>query len=223
MLVTGREPRPALPHDEEAQMYDDPAVVALVAAARDGDRDAWDQIVERYAPLVWSICRRLRLSRADADDVGQNLWLKLFEHLGDIRDPAALPGWLARTTQNECLRVFRAASHQASGVLDFDVAVDGGYDLIDQELERARYHLALRDALAQLRPRCRELLTMLFDESRPSYREIGSRLDMKIGSIGPTRERCLAELRRCPPLAALIEAERRAEHGGEVRAQPVVD
>jgi RNA polymerase sigma factor (sigma-70 family) len=204
-------------------MYDDPAVVALVAAARDGDRDAWDQIVERYAPLVWSVCRRHRLSRADADDVGQNVWLKLYEHLGDLRDPAALPGWLARTTQNECLRVFRSTGQQTLGVLDSDVATDGGYDVIDQELERARYHLALRDAFSQLRPHCQELLAMLFDDTRPSYREIGSRLNMKIGSIGPTRERCLTELRRCPALAALIEAERREQHGGEVRAQRMVD
>jgi RNA polymerase sigma factor (sigma-70 family) len=200
--------------DKEARMYDDPTVVALVATARDGDREAWNQIVERYAPLVWGICRRHRLSRVDADDVGQNVWLKLFEHLGGIRDPAALPGWLARTTRNECLRVFRTAVQQQhtqrSAETDLattgatTAATDGGFDVVERELEHARYQIALREAFAQLRPQCGALLSLLFDESRRPYREIGARLDMKVGSIGPTRERCLAELRRTPAMAALI-------------------
>jgi hypothetical protein len=75
-----------------------PSVTALVASARNGDKRAWDELFERYAPLIWSICRRYRLSQMDADDVGQNVWLQLVGHLAAIRDPAALPGWLATTT-----------------------------------------------------------------------------------------------------------------------------
>ena len=75
-------------------MRDDPAVIDLVARARDGDQHAWDEIVDRYAPLVWFICKRYQLSRADVDDVGQTVWLLLVEKLGDLRQPAALPGWL---------------------------------------------------------------------------------------------------------------------------------
>ncbi len=201
-------------------MYDDPTVVALVEAARDGDRAAWEHIVERYAPLVWGICRRHRLSRADTDDVGQSVWLSLFMNLGTLREPAALPGWLARTTRNECLRVLREAGQRerVEHTLVPESGAESGYDLVEEELERAQRHLALRDAFGQLRPLCQQLLTVLFRDARPPYQQIGRQLDMKVGSIGPTRERCLAELRRCPAMAALIEAQRREGTGGEVRA-----
>jgi RNA polymerase sigma factor (sigma-70 family) len=88
-------------------MHDD--LTALVTRARNGDQHAWDELVERHAPLIWSICRRYRLGRADADDVGQSVWLRLADHLASLRDPAALPGWLATTTQRECWQVLRAA------------------------------------------------------------------------------------------------------------------
>ena len=84
---------------------------------------------------------------------------------------------------------------------------DGGFGEIELELERAQRHVALRVAFRELRPRCQELLSQLFQEPRPAYRDISATLGMKIGSIGPSRERCLAELRRCPPVAALIEAD----------------
>ncbi|HEY7147443.1 MAG TPA: sigma-70 family RNA polymerase sigma factor, partial [Streptosporangiaceae bacterium] len=93
-------------------MRDDPTVIDLVSRASSGDQAAWDQLVERYAPLVWSICRRHQLDRADADDVGQGVWLRLVEHLPAIREPAALPGWLATTTRRECLRVLRAGQRR---------------------------------------------------------------------------------------------------------------
>jgi RNA polymerase sigma factor (sigma-70 family) len=197
-------------------MHDDPAVVALVLSARDGDSQAWNQIVERYAPLVWGICRRYSLGRPDADDVGQAVWLSLFQHLAAIREPAALPGWLARTTRNECLRVLRAAGQRErlERTVPFESGVEGGYDLVDEELERAARHRALRDAFAQLRPECQQLLERLFRDAPPPYLQIGSELGMKIGSIGPTRQRCLAELRRCPALAAFIEADAGAGNRG---------
>ena len=91
-------------------MRDDPTVVDLVTRARDGDKDAWDELVERYAPLLWSVCRRYRLSPADAEDVGQSVWLRLVEHLPGLRESAALPGWIATTTQRECYRLLRASS-----------------------------------------------------------------------------------------------------------------
>jgi RNA polymerase sigma factor (sigma-70 family) len=205
-------------------MRDDPTVVALVLAAQGGDRSAWEQIVERYAPLVWSICQRFGLRRLDIDDVGQSVWLLLFEHLGSIREPAALPGWLARTTRNECLRVVKVdgAREYAERLLDPDSTVDGGYPDVDDAIERAQRGDALREAFTQLRPHCQALLSRLFRDARPPYVAIGEELGMKVGSIGPTRERCLAELRRCPALAALIEARRREEDGGDLHAQRVV-
>ena len=99
-------------------MRDAPFVADLVTRARKGDQQAWDVLVERYSPLIWSICRRYRLDRADAEDVGQRTWLQFVNHLGAIRDPAALPGWLATTTRRECSRVVRAArGPQAAGQL----------------------------------------------------------------------------------------------------------
>jgi DNA-directed RNA polymerase specialized sigma24 family protein len=95
--------------EDVEQRCDEPVVIDLVARARGGDKRAWDALVERYAPLIWSICRQYRLGRADADDVGQNFWLRLVDHLDQIRDPAALPGWLATTTRRECGRLVRAA------------------------------------------------------------------------------------------------------------------
>ena len=90
-------------------MRDDPTVVALVTRAAGGDPAAWDEIVERYAPLVWGICARFQLSNHDREDVSQNVWLLLVEQLGKLREPAALPGWIATTTHRECLRVVTAA------------------------------------------------------------------------------------------------------------------
>lgn len=94
---------------------DDTVVADLVTRARHGDKQAWDELVTRYAPLVWSICRRHRLSDADAQDAGQEAWLRLVGHLDKIRDPAALPGWLATVTRRECLRVLRTAPEPLTG------------------------------------------------------------------------------------------------------------
>ncbi len=206
-------------------MRNDPTVVTLVIAARNGDPQAWDRIVERYAPLVWAICRRHQLSRLDIDDVGQTVWLTLVEQLAAIREPAALPGWLATTTRHQCLKVLRAAQQKErteQAATTEPVAPDEVAEL-ERELERRQWHIALREAFTQLQPRCRELLSMLFQEGRPPYREIGARLGMKTGSIGPNRMRCLDELRRCPALAALIEAERRQGNGSEARGQQLVE
>ena len=90
-------------------MRDNPIVADLVTRARNGDQQAWDALVERYASLIWSICRRYQLGGADAEDVAQAVWLKLVDHLDHLRTPAALPGWLSTTARRECARVLRAA------------------------------------------------------------------------------------------------------------------
>ena len=99
----------------------DPTVSELVARAKDGDKQAWDALVERYAPLIWSICRRHRLSRADADDVAQSVWVRLVDQLDRVRDPAALPGWLATTARRECLRVLCATQGPRATMYALDV------------------------------------------------------------------------------------------------------
>src|SRR5215469_715947 len=110
------------------------SVVALLVRARDGDERAWPALVERYAPLIWSLCRRYRLNTSDTADVSQNVWLLLVNHLGKIRDPAALPGWLATTTRRECARVLNRAElrHAARHEPDADNIPDGEAEPIEQ-------------------------------------------------------------------------------------------
>src|SRR5271154_6443194 len=101
---------------------DAPSITDLVTRARNGDKQAWDELYERYAPLIWSICRRHRLRQADADDVGQTVWLQLVDQLAAIRDPAALPGWIATTPRRECGRVLRTAQQQQAAGHGPDIA-----------------------------------------------------------------------------------------------------
>src|SRR6202050_5316619 len=117
---------------------DDCGVAGLVARARGGDRQGWDALAKGYAPLVWSICRKYRLGRADADDVGQNVWVRLVDQLGKIRDPAALPGWLATTTHRECWRVSRAGYGSVAYELDTENIPDEQAEAADYELLAAR-------------------------------------------------------------------------------------
>jgi RNA polymerase sigma factor (sigma-70 family) len=190
-------------------MHDDPGITDLVARAKNGDRQAWDALVERYAPLIWSICRRYRLGGADAEDVGQSVWLHFVDHLDKIRDPAALPGWLATTTRRECVRALRAASraHAPRNVQDAETIADDQAQMAEQHLLIAERNAALREAFLHL-PTCdQQLITLLIQDPPVPYATISARLDIPVGSIGPTRGRCLHRLRRYPAIAALISAE----------------
>jgi Sigma-70 region 2 len=100
---------------EDKPRRDAQVVVELVTRASDGDRQAWDALVNRYAPLIWAILRRYRLDRADAEDVGQSVWWRLLEQLEQIRDRAALGGWLAATARRECIRVLHTRRPQPAG------------------------------------------------------------------------------------------------------------
>ena len=187
----------------------DPVVTALVTRARDGDRQAWDQLADRYAPLVWSICRRHRLEAADAHDAAQTVWLNLVDHLDTLRDPAALPGWLATTTQRECGRILRAARRPGNAAYApaAQTIPDEHARAAEQDLLAAEWHAALREAFGQLPPGCQQLLTLLTADPPVSYAEISAQLGIPAGSIGPTRRRCLDKLRRHPAITALINAD----------------
>jgi len=194
-------------------MSDDLQVTDLVTRARDGDQQAWDALVDRHAPLIWSICRRYRLDAADAQDVAQTVWLRLIDQLDKIRDPAAIAGWLATTTRRECCRAMRAARRpQATWPeRDAETIPDVQARTAEQELLAAERHAALREALAQLTPRERQLMAVLTADPPVSYAEISARLGIPVGSIGPTRGRCLDKLRRYPAIAALRNAEAHAQ------------
>jgi RNA polymerase sigma factor (sigma-70 family) len=184
-------------------------VTDLVTRAKNGEQQAWDALVERYAPLIWSICRRYRLERTDAEDVGQAVWLNLVAHLDHLRDSAALPGWLATTTRRECGRVINAADARRAGerVLIAETISDTEAAAVDQELLVAEQHAALRDAVARLPPGCQQLLALLIADPPVPYAEISARLGISAGSIGPNRRRCLDRLARDPAIAALISTE----------------
>lgn len=205
-------------------MRDDPSVVLLVTRARDGDKGAWNELVERYAPLVWSICRRHRLAPADVDDVGQSVWLRLVEHLPGLREPAALPGWIATTTQRECVRL-QKAGRRTEPVDPMDNTQDFGNDgvPVDEELLLHERREAVRAAFGQLPPRCQTLLSMLVQDPPEPYGEISRKLHMPVGSIGPNRARCLDRLRRAPAFAVLLDdpsetGESSGRGGGEQHA-----
>jgi RNA polymerase sigma factor (sigma-70 family) len=187
-------------------MRDDPSVITLVARVGDGDQGAWNELIERYAPLVWSICVRYQLNRQDIDDVGQSVWLLLVEQIGSLREPAALPGWLATTTKRECLRILRAARrHDHRGLPPEDeMPSDAAATMIEQELIAAERNAALRAALDELPRGCHELLSMLISDPPRAYADISATLGIAVGSIGPTRARCLDRLRRSPHLAAVL-------------------
>jgi RNA polymerase sigma factor (sigma-70 family) len=186
--------------------HDGTLVTDLVTRASTGDQQAWDALVERYAPLIWSICGRYRLSRADAEDAGQSVWLRLAIQLEMIRDPAALPGWLATTTSRECGRVLRTARgpHVPVRAADAGNLPDQQAGAAGEELLAAERHAALRDALSRLPHDSQQLIALLTADPPVPYAEISTRLGIPVGSIGPKRRRYLDKLRRDPAISALI-------------------
>jgi len=192
-------------------MRDDPVATALVTRAAHGEEQAWDALVERYAPLIWSICRSHRLGGADAGDVGQRVWLQLADHLDTVRDPAALPRWLDTTTRQECARVRRAprGAPAAGPAPDAGTISDQPARTGEQQLLAAERHAALREAFARLPRCCQQLITLLIQDPPLPDATISARLNISAGSIGPNRRRCLDRLRRDPAIAALISAPAR--------------
>jgi RNA polymerase sigma factor (sigma-70 family) len=189
-------------------MRDDPSVVALVVRAADGEQHAWNEIVERYAPLVYAICTKYRLGSHDIEDVGQTVWLLLVEHLGQLREPAALPGWLATTTAHECQRVVKAASRTEWRRTEQDDSLRFVDDTaIDEEILMAERNAELRALFAELPARCQQLLALLISDPPHSYAMIHETLGIPVGSIGPQRARCLDRLRRSSAFIALGEGE----------------
>ena len=166
----------------------------LVARASDGDRFAWEALVDLYSGLVWAVTRQFRLCDADAADVAQTTWLRLVENLDRIREPERLGAWLATTARREAFRHLRLHGRElASDEADlFEAPVD---DPLEVALLTEERDTALWRAFAQLSERCQTLLRLLVAEDEPSYEAIGAALDMPIGAIGPTRMRCLDKLR----------------------------
>jgi RNA polymerase sigma factor (sigma-70 family) len=168
----------------------------LVQAAASGDQRAWDELVERFSGLVWSVIGAYRLGAADAADVFQTTWLRLVEHLRRLEHPERVGGWLATTARREAIRVARAAwmvvPTEDHYVLESPSFEQSSPEALAIESDRAR---RLWQAFQELSARCQELLRVLLASPPMTYLEIAAVLEMPIGSIGPTRSRCLQDLR----------------------------
>lgn len=173
--------------------------VALLESAAGGDQRAWDSIVDRYSRLVWSVARSFRLSAADAADVHQSTWLRLVEQLGRIRDPQRLGAWLATTARREALALLRRAGRDLPTgdplTLESPDATQAEPEPDEGVLRRERDRDLWR-AFGRLPGNCQSLLRLLLIDPPPSYAEVSAALELPIGSIGPTRSRCLDQLRR---------------------------
>ena len=177
----------------------------LVARCRSGDASAWQALVLRYQRLVYAIARRTGLDEHLAADVFQTVFARLIQHLDRLEDPSRLQAWIVTATRREALQQRASARRLVSMTADDD---DGEgsmtWEMVDDSpiaedvLDRLQQLHTVREGLERLDERCRDLLLMLFrdEDELLSYQEIGSRLNLPVGSIGPTRSRCLDKLRR---------------------------
>ncbi len=187
----------------EKPLRDDQEAARLLREVQAGAPGAWDALVGRYERLVLAVPRQLGLSGADMEEVFQATWLALFEQIQLIRQPGALGSWIITTAQRQCWRVQRRAQRRREqGGLEGAESLSAGGPTPGELAESLERQALVRAAVDELRPRCRDLLVRLFlvsGEAGPegsSYAEIARDLRMPVGSIGPTRSRCLEELAR---------------------------
>jgi len=167
----------------------------LVRSAAAGDRGAWERLVDKYARLIWAITRDFKLGESDAADVAQVTWLRLLEHIDRIEYPERVGSWIAATARNECLRSLAARKRVvlAHDEVTFDGVASSDAE-VDEDLLAAERAEVVRDAVSRLPRRWQQLMELLMADPPVSYVEISDRLDLPVGSIGPTRRRCLARL-----------------------------
>lgn len=170
-------------------------IALLVRLAASGDVQAWERLVDQYSKLIWSITTEYRLD-SDAADVAQTTWLRLLEHIDRIQYPDRVGSWLAATARNECLRSLAVRKRVVLGddTNDLEEAHAPGAE-VDERLLAAERDQTVRDAMSRLPTRWQRLLEMLMADPPASYAEISDQLGLPVGSIGPTRGRCLARLR----------------------------
>ncbi len=167
----------------------------LVAAALAGEAAAWNEIVDRYERLVWSVVRSYRLDNATASDVAQTVWLKLVENLDRIRDADRLPAWLATTARNESLRLAKAQKRMIPSDFEYDTE-DVALPAVDSDLLAQEQRLEVLGAFRNLDSPCQRLLRLVTADPPLDYDTIAELIGRPKGSIGPTRARCLDKLRR---------------------------
>ena len=177
-------------------------VTVLIRRAAEGDAAAWNGIVDEYAGLLWSVVRGFRLNEAQSADAVQTTWLRLVEHIADLREPEHVAGWLKTTAHRVCLQVIRQGGREQLTDWEEDRGPVSGvrYEGPDEDgpeaaAMRQEQQVLVRRALAELPDRHRQLMELLVASPPISYQDISARLGMPVGSIGPTRARILARLR----------------------------
>lgn len=168
----------------------------LVRRAAAGDRSAWAALVDQYSRLIWAMTRDFRLAESDAADVVQSTWLRLLEHITRIEYPERIASWLATTARHECLRHLAASKRVV--LVDDDNGLEASWahqPEVDERLLADERAQAVRDAMSRLPQRSQRLMELLMADPPVSYLEISDQLGLPVGSIGPTRGRCLERLR----------------------------
>jgi RNA polymerase sigma factor (sigma-70 family) len=182
----------------------------LITAVKWSDEDGWNALTERYQPIINSVCRRYRLRPEDAADVSQTVWMKVLDNLDRIREPRAIPAWIRTTARHAALAVLRACDRLTllDGSQDNSARwlplTPSSYDSeIDARLVDAERRSAVRDGLAELTENHRALLSLLVADPPITYQQISDQLGLPVGSIGPTRARCLRKLAATTAIRAL--------------------
>ena len=182
-------------------------LVELVGRVAAGDKEAFDLIVRQFERLLWSIAWSCGLSRDDAEDSIQVVWMKFLQHVSSIRERGNVAGWLSVTARRECIaaskRLRRMVPTATDRLLDRRVhSIEDPDRLVDRESAGV-----VRGAFERLDVRCRSLLALLLSDPPIGYADISKSLALPVGSIGPTRSRCLERLRRDPALVALARLQ----------------
>jgi RNA polymerase sigma factor (sigma-70 family) len=172
-------------------------VTDLVLGAREGSVAAWEELVARFGGMIASTGRRYRLTPADVAELQQTTWLRLVENLHRIEQPERVGGWLATTARRESLQLLKRAAKYRTGadamlvnVADTDLPEPDARPIAEEN------ETLVRAAFDRLRPRCQQLLKLLVIDDPIGYLDLSDLLQMPVGSIGPTRGRCLEHLRR---------------------------
>ena len=165
--------------------------------ASGGDARAWEELVARFGGMIAATGRRYRLSAADVAELQQTTWLRLVENLHRIEQPERVGGWLATTARRESLQLLRRAAKYHGGADQMLANMpDRHLPEPDARPIAAERDVVLKAAWDQLKPRCQELLSLLIADDPMGYKDLSQLLQMPVGSIGPTRARCLDHLRR---------------------------
>jgi RNA polymerase sigma factor (sigma-70 family) len=170
-------------------------IAELVDAARQGSEDALGQLVTELSPMLWHVARAAGLSSHDAEDVLQTVWMRLVAHLDDIHTSAALTGWLVITARREAWRVRAVERRQLPAEQELLAELPDGGPGSEEQVIMDDQRQVLWTAVSRLSARCQELLRIVAFAPRPDYAAVAAELGLPVGSIGPTRGRCLAKLR----------------------------